>query len=190
MPVYSQLAWCKSEQGRHQLLTVDPHADSCKSDQESVLEMVARVDAFLPSDLESSILVGRDPVEAVRAFREVGAPIAVVKLGAEGSIVATDEGIWHVPVVPVAVVDVTGAGDSYCGAFAAALSMGLNGVEAACAATAVASIVVEVTGTAIGSFHQARREIADRISAIHPTLISRDSGASRQPLNQLSNRRQ
>jgi ribokinase len=149
--------------------------------------MAALVDAFLPSEVEATLLAGSDPVEAVRAFRAAGAPIAVVKMGAEGSVVATDKGIWHVPVFPVTVVDVTGAGDSYCGAFAAALSTGLDGVEAACVASAVASVIVEVIGAALPSFDRSRRAVADRIPTIEPMLISRDSGGARN--RTITNRR-
>ncbi|MFE4952481.1 carbohydrate kinase family protein [Leifsonia sp. NPDC056665] len=179
MPIETQAEWCRSERGRHRLLTVDPHHDSCALRPDDVLATVAGVDAFLPSELEARLLSGDDPVQAIRTFREAGAPIAVVKLGSEGSVVGTAEGIWHVPVVPVRPVDVTGAGDSYCGAFAAALAAGLNGLDAACAASAVASIVVEARGAAIdGSVDRLRSVVVDRIASIEPALISGDPGGA------------
>lgn len=171
MPVESQLAWCRAERGRHGVLTVDPHEDSCAEDAAEVLQMAAFVDAFLPSEIEATFLAGSDPIEAVRAFQAAGAPIAVVKLGDRGSIVGTADGVWHVPVVPVEVVDATGAGDGYCGAFAAALSAGLDGLEAARVATAVASMMVETPGAVVPTFQDVRREIAERARSIEPTLL-------------------
>lgn len=173
MPAARQLEWCLARRGRRSVLTLDPHADGCRDFPAEVLAMAAMVDAFLPSEVESAALAGPDPVAAVCTFLRAGAPIAVVKLGDDGSLVGTPEAIWHVPVVPVPVVDVTGAGDSYCGGFVAALSGGLDALRAACAATAIASVIVEVHGNAIASFPEARLEVARRLESIIPTLVTR-----------------
>jgi ribokinase len=176
MPVGAQLAWCRSRAARSGVLTVDPHADSCASWPADVLALAAMTDAFLPSELEALALAGPDPVDAVEAFLRAGAPIAAVKLGSNGSVVGTPDGVWHIPVVPVDVVDVTGAGDSYCGAFAAALARGLDAVAAGCAATAVASAVVQVHGTSITSFPDVRREVSRRAASLEPELVARPRG--------------
>lgn len=176
MPVGAQLAWCRSRSARTGVLTVDPHSDSCVSSPADVLALAPLTDAFLPSELEAVALAGADPVEAVQVFLRAGAPIAAVKLGADGSLVGTAKGVWRIPVVPVDVVDVTGAGDSYCGAFAAALARGLDAVAAGCAATAVASAVVEVHGNSITSFPDARREVGRRAASLEPELVARPRG--------------
>jgi ribokinase len=77
-------------------------------------------------------------------------PEVVVTLGAAGAVVAR-RGSEPVPVpgVPArVVVDTTGAGDTFCGAFAAARARGLDAVEATQVACAAASISVERPGAA------------------------------------------
>ena len=62
------------------------------------------------------------PVEAVaEALFQAGAKIAVVTLGARGSVLCWEGGTRHIPAFKVDVVDTTGAGDAYHGAFMAAL---------------------------------------------------------------------
>lgn len=189
MPIARQLPWCRSLVGRSGILTLDPHADSCASDPDDVLATVRYSTAFLPSELESVALAGDNPVRAVRKFREAGAPIAVVKLGAEGSVVATPDGVWRVPAATVRVVDPTGAGDAYCGAFAAALHRGLGGVDAARAATAVAAEIVQVKGAGIESFTEARQAVATRTASITPILLTRDSGGTTRATNERADER-
>lgn len=181
MPAARQLEWCWSRRTRAAVLTLDPHDDGCQECPAEVIAMASMVDAFLPSEVESAALAGPDPVAAILSYLQAGAPIAVVKLGDDGSLVGTPEGIWHVPVVGVDVVDVTGAGDSYCGGFVAALASGLGALSAACVATAVASVIVEVHGHAIQSFPMARLKVSRRRQAITPTLVAQLDGDVHRP---------
>ncbi len=52
------------------------------------------------------------------------ADIVIVARGADGSILATADGAWFAPAVPVEVASVTGAGDSFVGGAMLALSRG------------------------------------------------------------------
>ena len=62
------------------------------------------------------------PAEAVvEALYNEGAKIAIVTLGARGGVVYSDEGLRSFPAYAVKVVDTTGAGDAYHGAFMYAL---------------------------------------------------------------------
>ena len=53
----------------------------------------------------------------VETLYKAGARIAVVTLGERGCLVCSDEGLQAYPSYPVEVVDTTGAGDAYHGAF-------------------------------------------------------------------------
>ena len=76
------------------------------------------------------------------------APIIVVTMGARGSAVYTREGRVRIPrVPPTRVVDVTGAGDAYRAGFYAGLSRGYDVRRCGILGSAVASCVVESTGT-------------------------------------------
>jgi len=77
---------------------------------------VAKV--VLPSAAEIEALTGiTDPIKAGRRLVEEGVEIAVVKLGARGSIAVTGEEVVRVPAFKVEEVDPTGAGDVFDAAF-------------------------------------------------------------------------
>lgn len=72
----------------------------------------------------------------------LGPKSCIITLGVDGAVVADGDGTYHQPSFPVEAVDTTGAGDSFCGALAAALAHGHGLVEAVrrgCAAGALAT---------------------------------------------------
>ena len=78
-------------------------------------------DIVTPNALEASLVYGEnDPAVLLRRMLEGGAAVAALRLGAEGSMagVQGDPRILRVPAVPAReIVDVTGAGNTYGGAF-------------------------------------------------------------------------
>jgi sugar/nucleoside kinase (ribokinase family) len=88
--------------------------------------------------------------DAARRLREAGAQTVVVKLGALGCAVFDAAGELRVPAFDVAVVDTTGAGDCFAGAFLAALERGLGLAEAARFANAAAALAVQQLGATAG----------------------------------------
>src|SRR5690606_17798014 len=71
----------------------------------------------------------------------------VVTLGTKGSeLWEAGELVATVPAKRVAAVDTTGAGDTFCGAFAAAISEGQDLAAAAQFATAAAALSVQAHG--------------------------------------------
>ena len=55
--------------------------------------------------------------DAADTLMELGAQIVVTTQGESGCVCFTQEGVWNVPGFPVPVVDTTGAGDAFHGAF-------------------------------------------------------------------------
>ena len=98
-----------------------------------VVEVVRqRVDWWSCNEREASLATGRAyPAEAaVELLARLPRGNVVVRLGMSGCLVAQrGSGIVHVPGVPVAVVDTTGAGDAHFGAYIAGLAAGC-GAEA------------------------------------------------------------
>lgn len=89
------------------------------------LERIRSVAFFAPNQTELAILTGlptgtRDEaVVAARSLVEAGIGTVIVTLGGDGALLVTAEAApLHVPAVPVEVVDTTGAGDAFIGAFA------------------------------------------------------------------------
>jgi ribokinase len=74
------------------------------------------------------------------ALERVGVPCVIVTLGDRGSCVRTPEGLFTQAAFPVNAVDTTAAGDTFCGAFVAALSEGAALPEAVRVASAAAAI--------------------------------------------------
>ncbi|MDX6433049.1 MAG: hypothetical protein QOE54_5415 [Streptosporangiaceae bacterium] len=130
------------------LITVDTHED-WRGDADGVLELARRADVFVPSREELAELVGYDdPGRAAAALRERGVPAVVVKLGADGALIdAGARPAERVPAYPADVADTTGAGDTFCGALAAALGAGLSLPDAVRRGAATAAWAVEGFGS-------------------------------------------
>ena len=89
---------------------------------EIIKEVLPYVDVpIVPEQWAEAWMPGRPPEAVAEALRAGGAAIAAVTLGARGSVVSWEGGTRHIPAFQVDVVDTTGAGDAYHGAFMAAL---------------------------------------------------------------------
>jgi ribokinase len=99
-------------------LLIEPYIDHTRYTAPGFLR---RVDAFLPSAAEVLQLWGHADITVLRTqLTRLGFEgTLVVKRGEEGVDVATGEGVTRVPAAASRVVDVTGAGDAFCGGFLA-----------------------------------------------------------------------
>jgi ribokinase len=117
-----------------------------------IREMLPRVTAFLPSEMEIISLFGDDADmgEAAAALLEWGAALVVIKLGADGVLVAGNGRYQHLKPYHAAndprIVDVTGAGDAFCGGFMVGLARTGDPIEAARMGLVSASLVIEGYG--------------------------------------------
>jgi len=114
--------------------------------------VLANIDIITPNQREASQLVGFEVSDiptarqAAQALVRRGVAVAIVKLGAQGAVVATPDTWFHQPALAVPVVDTVAAGDAFNGGLAVALGAG-QGLAAACEfATAVAACAVMVHG--------------------------------------------
>ncbi|MCY0881010.1 MAG: ribokinase [Firmicutes bacterium] len=72
----------------------------------------------------------RTAKHAARELHQKGAGCAVIKLGDQGVVWATDRGVFYLPAETVKAVDAVGAGDAFAGALAARIAAGDNLAEA------------------------------------------------------------
>jgi ribokinase len=147
MPPSIQAEWVDVLVGSSRSVTMDTAEVFIEAGEARILGLVPMLTAFLPSQVEAALLYGSDDMErAAASLRALGAGIVVIKLGAEGSLLATADEIVHVPAHKVVPVDSTGAGDAYCGGFVAGLAAGVGPLEAAKLGTAAAAVTVQQFG--------------------------------------------
>lgn len=108
----------------------------------AIVEATLRqVDYFLPSLEDAQTLTGLSDAESIiQYFLAMGPHTVCLKLGGEGVLVATGTQRTRIAGNPVAVVDATGAGDCFDGAFVTRLSMGDSAEDAARYANAAAAL--------------------------------------------------
>ena len=109
--------------------------------REGSKELVERADCLIASSLFVRQFTGQDdPETAARMMFNGRRRISVVTMGEKGSVYVTEEGLFHQPAFEVKVVDTTGAGDVFHGAFSFGLSKGWEFAEIIRFASAVAAL--------------------------------------------------
>jgi 5-dehydro-2-deoxygluconokinase len=135
----------RRERRPHTILDLDYRPSFWEAEDEARREIGATLDAAtiaVGNRAECEIAVDRTaPDEAADALLARGLDVAVVKLGGDGVLVATDDERRIVPPVPVEVVCGLGAGDAFGGAFCHGLLVGMTPFEAAEFANAAGAIV-------------------------------------------------
>lgn len=101
---------------------------------------------IVPEYWARELMPDQPPIAVAERLRDEGAEIAVVTLGERGAVVAWDGGAQSVPAFPVDVVDTTGAGDAYHGAFLYALLQDWDVPRMARFASAVGSMNCRAMG--------------------------------------------
>lgn len=81
------------------------------------------VDIVFANEEEAKAFTGKNPREALEVLAEI-VPVAIVKVGEQGSYVKSDGQVHFIEAVKTNVVDTTGAGDLYAAGFLYGLSCG------------------------------------------------------------------
>lgn len=85
--------------------------------RETFLKVIEEdADIVFSNKEEAKMLLESTPEDAARWIASKGA-VAVVKLGAEGALVASGDKVWRIAPVPTSVVDTTAAGDMFAAGF-------------------------------------------------------------------------
>ena len=133
------------------------------------LAFLKHIKVFKSSREEIRVLTGKNDVtEAVRKVRSHNVEVVMVTMGEGGTIISFDNKILRVPVAePKAVVDPTGAGDVFIGAFLAEYIKDEDPLWCACLGAAAASFVVEKIGP---NGFRGRREVYMRARQVYEKL--------------------
>ncbi len=161
-----------------EMLSIDPQgmmrqfdpvgAVSCCSQMDK--RILPLVDIYKSSLEEIHALTSESEVNAaLKAIHILGPKIVIATLGAQGSVLSVDSKVWEVPACkPRCVVDPTGAGDVFIGAFLTEYARKKDLFWCACVGSAAASLVVEDVGS---RFFGSREEIYRRAVAAYEKEI-------------------
>ena len=140
--------------------------------------LLAVIDVLIVNEIEadaiaSGLEVPAAPDAFARAvYRRFGCA-TIVTLGARGALMAVDRTLVRAPAPPVHVLDTTGAGDAFSGAFAAALDRGEPWPRALAAGVAAGSLACTMAGAQVAVSGAADiAALADTVSSrLHPQPI-------------------
>lgn len=126
------------------LFNVAPYSDEAA-------ELLPLVDILLVNRGEAAALQGGDAdVHDAKALAKgvdaLGVSSVIVTLGEDGAYAIHENESFHEPAVAVDVTDTTGAGDTFCGAFAARLLEGASFLEAVRYANAAGALATTKAG--------------------------------------------
>jgi 2-dehydro-3-deoxygluconokinase len=108
-------------------------------------ETCRQADLIFPSLDDARQLTGQAAAEDIAEFYlGLGPKVVAIKLGADGALLATADGLARFPAYKVDSIDMSGAGDTFDGAFAAAYLAGRPLLE--CMRFANAAAAITTTG--------------------------------------------
>ncbi len=161
------------------LITVDPGERYMIPERKNHLKrLLPKIDVFLPSLQELRSLFGAEInlSNACGILGDWGAKTVIVKLGARGIAAYQRDSVqidyfpaFHKPK-ELAVVDVTGAGDAFCGGFLVGLNSTGEIRRGIIFGLVSASIVVEGY-SALYSLRQPRRKVLRRLSQLNEEFL-------------------
>jgi ribokinase len=118
-------------------------------------ELLQRIDVLTPNETEAALLAGESPrgalsIDEARAIatrlQSMGAKTVIVKMGAQGCLLADAEGATLISAPQVNAVDTTAAGDVFNAAFAVACSEGASRLDGCRFAVRAAALSVTRLG--------------------------------------------
>jgi len=151
MPFKTQKKWVEKLKSLKSspIITLDPgphYMGEVAFDK--IKNLLKNVDVFLPSEKEiKKCFPGHTLIEAAKIIKEKKIKNLVIKVGGQGSLLFGENNrMVHIPIVDAKPVDLTGAGDSYCGGLLASLNEGNNILTATEYGSVSSSFVIEGFG--------------------------------------------
>lgn len=114
-------------------------------------DLLSRVTIYKSSLNELKFITGRiDAKQGLRQISNLGAKIAITTRGSQGAFLMTEERLFCIPAYnAVEVLDPTGAGDAFIGAFLIEYLQGEEAPWCASVGSAAASLIIETIGAKI-----------------------------------------
>ncbi|MCY3659746.1 MAG: PfkB family carbohydrate kinase [Caldilineaceae bacterium] len=130
------------------VIVIEPVDAFLGLDRAAWTPLLRECDVFLPNLEEAAILTGEvSPADMSAALLDWGSDRVVIRMAEQGIWGQDRQGNrWRVPAVPTQVVDVTGAGNAFCGGLLAGAVEGLPFLETALRGLVGASFAIEQVG--------------------------------------------
>ena len=148
-------------------VSVDFGVEVTTAAREDILRVLSMVTMLFLNRVVGEWLIGRSRVEeSVGVLLKLGPELVGLKLGDQGCVIGSVDGIYPVPAFEVQAIDDTGAGDSFDAGLILGQLGGLTVRESALLANALGALATTVTGAgsslpgpqAARSFLEERRE--------------------------------
>jgi sugar/nucleoside kinase (ribokinase family) len=172
-PDEPDLAFIQDLRSLRGFISIEPFKPADRRPTQRQLQAIlSQVDIFSTNLLEGQSLAGQAaPPELAGRFLDAGASLVVIRLGPQGSLVASQQSntLLKVPAVDVQVIDPVGAGNAYCGGFLAGWVQTQDLVIAGAWGAVAASFLVEQVGVppiTAKRLAQARQRAGDLIPRI------------------------
>lgn len=164
-PGFEQMLTVRLKGGNARLL-VDTSGDALRAlaGSSTPVDML-RMDSHEAEGLAGRPLPLRSDSAAFAAglVKDGAAKSVIVARGADGSVIAGEDGAWHAEAAKVPVVSAVGAGDSFVAGFVLAASRGQPVEEALALGAAAASAAVMTPATDLCHAHEVERLYSDRV---------------------------
>ena len=128
----------------------------------------ALVDVVSPNLKEGRLLTGKsEPLDVLQTLLDLGASRVALRMGEYGSLIGDGEGrrIWVPGLTFEPIVDVTGAGNAYCGGFVVGLARSGDLLQAGCSGAVSASFALQQFG-AVYDLRELHEDVEDRFETI------------------------
>lgn len=162
------------------MVAVDTKAVDIKRERDTLLEVIKRSQILFVNQEEAALLGGSSNINFLaEKLARLGPSTVIIKLGGEGAIMYDSGLIMKAPAIAKRIIDPTGAGDSFAGAFMGYLaSEGRNShkelVKAFISGNVAASLNVEDFGSR-GLLELDRHEMEERIEYLRKYLAQKNS---------------
>jgi sugar/nucleoside kinase (ribokinase family) len=133
------------------IICIDTSWDREYLESARVRAAMAQADAFMPNLAEARVITGACDAEAALLALMDSVPMVLIKVGSAGAIGSTHGRTYHVPGLPVDVVDTTGAGDNFDAGFIYGLLHDLPFEKCLQCAVAAGSLSTRHAGGVLGS---------------------------------------
>jgi ribokinase len=149
-------------------LDILPYAIDGNLDDPTLLQLLSRTDAFMPSEAEAeSLMPGYEAQTLCRELARRGPNIVVIKQGDHGAAVyeRSRDLFYQLHPYPSEVDDLTGAGDSFCGGFSIGYRETGDAVQAALYGAVSASFIIEGFG-GLHALTKTRAQAEERLAEL------------------------